>query len=68
MTFQKFSEKLVILKITEFLMASSALLPVIFCLNLNETLLLLLLSLLLLLLLLLSSGKSTLAPALSKGG
>ena len=66
MTFQKFSEKLVILKITEFLMASSALLPVIFCLNLNETLLLLLL--LLILLLLLSSGKSTLAPALSKGG
>ena len=65
MTFQKFSEKLIILKITEFLMASSALLPVIFCLNLNETLLLLLL--LLILLLLLSSGKSTLAPALSKG-
>ena len=45
-------------------MASSALLPVIFCLNLNETLLLLLL---LLLLILLSLRKSTLAPALSKG-
>ena len=44
-------------------MASSALLPVIFCLNLNETLLLLLL----LLLILLSLRKSTLAPALSKG-
>ena len=61
MTFQEFSEKLIILKITAFFMASSALLPVIFCLNLNETLLLLLL-------LLLSLGKSTLAPALSKGG